>query len=46
MAVLSTVKLGAVAVCANFIGAGAHDTSVQSKLTLSYGMEKTQESQV
>jgi len=40
MAVLSTVKLGAVAVCANFIGASAYDTSVQSKLTLSHGMKK------
>ena len=39
MAVLSTVKLGAVAVCANFIGASAYDTSVQSTLTLSHGME-------
>jgi len=28
MAVLSTVKLGAMAVCANFIGANAYDTSV------------------
>jgi len=37
MAVLSIVKLGAMAVCANFIGASAYDTSVQSKL--SYGME-------
>ena len=42
MAVLSTVKLGAVAVCANFIGASAYDTSVQSTVQskLSYDMQK------
>jgi len=50
MAVLSTVKLGAVAVCANFIGASAYDTSVQStvqsKLSVSYDMQKELESDV
>jgi len=38
MAVLSTVKLGAVTVCANFIGASAYDTTVQSNL--SHGMQQ------
>ena len=33
MAVLSTVKLGAMTVCANFIGASAYDTSFEFELS-------------
>lgn len=41
MAVLSTVKLGSMAVCANFIGANAYDTSVP----LSNAMQQQQQLQ-
>jgi len=41
MAVPSTVKLGAMAVCASFIDAGAYDTSFESKLSHGrFGMKK------
>jgi len=47
MGVLSTVKLGSVAVCANFIVTSAYDTSVQSTVQskLSYNMKSTKNPQ-